>query len=102
MAALLVLNRQAWGELATELDLDPDAPSSLSNPLAVDSVLARVKGLLRHFPGYAQVQAVSLTLETWTIDNGLLTPTMKLKRGELLERFTDQVDGLYRGHETPA
>ncbi len=102
VAALLVLNRQAWAELATELDLDPDAPSSLTNPLAVDSVLARVKGLLRHFPGYAQVQAVSLTLETWTIDNGLLTPTMKLKRGELLERFTDQVDGLYRGHETPA
>ncbi|MBX9811126.1 MAG: hypothetical protein K2Y16_05875 [Burkholderiales bacterium] len=42
-----------------------------------------------------------LTLEPWAIENGLLTPTMKLKRPELERRFAREIEELYAGHGLP-
>jgi long-chain acyl-CoA synthetase len=33
--------------------------------------------------------------EEWTVDNGLLTPTLKLKRSAIEARYADHVDGWY-------
>ena len=101
VAALLVLNQEGWRHLASELGLDPETPSSFMDLKVVDAVLDRVRTLLQGFPGFAQVRTVHLTLEPWTIENGLLTPTMKVKRNELLVRFAHEIEELYRGHETP-
>ena len=38
------------------------------------------------------------TPEKWTVDNGLLTPTLKPKRAKILEHYRDRVAELYRGH----
>ena len=43
-----------------------------------------------------QVAAVHLCPEPWTIENGLLTPTMKLKRPTAQKHFQAQLDGLYK------
>jgi long-chain acyl-CoA synthetase len=61
-------------------------------------VVARVAKLIREFPGYAQIRRVALTTEKWTVDSGLLTPTMKFKRKPITERFQGRIDDLYRGH----
>jgi len=37
-----------------------------------------------------------LSLEPWTPDNTLLTPTLKLKRNNLSARFAQDIEGLYR------
>ena len=58
---------------------------------------ARIGAQLKQFPGYAQVRRVAIVDEPWTVDNGLLTPTYKLKRGPIMERFRAQVEELYRG-----
>jgi len=34
-------------------------------------------------------------LEPWTVDNGLLTPTLKTKRARILKRFADKIDAVY-------
>ena len=33
--------------------------------------------------------------ETFTLDNGMLTQTMKLKRRVVLEKYKDQIDASY-------
>jgi long-chain acyl-CoA synthetase len=38
---------------------------------------------------------VILTLEPWTVDNGLLTPTLKTKRARILKRFADNIAAIY-------
>ncbi len=36
--------------------------------------------------------------EPWTPENGLMTPTLKLKRGAILEKHADLTASLYAGH----
>jgi long-chain acyl-CoA synthetase len=36
--------------------------------------------------------------EPWTVENGLLTPTMKLKRAKVMESHKQEFEGLYAGH----
>lgn len=101
IAALLVLNRPAWQALAIALSLNPDDPAVLDSPQALATVLAKMRELLHAFPGHAQVRAVHLTMEGWSIENGLLTPTMKLKRPEIEKRFPEEIRQLYAGHDIP-
>ena len=58
--------------------------------------------LQTRFPAHAGVPEVWLTLEPWSIENGLITPTMKLKRPELERRFAEEIRKLYAGHDLPA
>jgi long-chain acyl-CoA synthetase len=60
--------------------------------------LARVAAQTRaEFPGYAQVRRISVSFDQWTIDNGLLTPTMKLCRGRVAERGCAEIEAMYAG-----
>jgi long-chain acyl-CoA synthetase len=38
-----------------------------------------------------------LTCEPWTVENGLMTPTLKLRRVSVLTRFNEDIDRLYAG-----
>lgn len=64
----------------------------------------RVKELLQgeldkysaeRFKGYEKPQAFAIVSEDFTTDNDLLTPTLKLKRRNVLARYGALVDGLY-------
>ena len=102
LAALIVLNPEAWRGLARSLALDPAQPESAAAPAVAQFVLARVAELLRGFSAYARMRGAWLTLDPWTIENGLITPTMKLKRPELERRFAAEIARLYAGHDAPA
>jgi long-chain acyl-CoA synthetase len=95
LAAVVVLDAEPWRTLARDLGLDPDDPAALADPRALAAAQTRVDARLSSFPGYAQVRALHLTREPWTIENGLITPTMKLKRPELMARFDAAIDALY-------
>ncbi len=98
LAALLILNVEEWEKLAKAFHLDPTDEQSLRNRAVMNAVLQKLSGLLADFPSYAQIHAVSLSCEPWSIENGLLTPTMKIKRSEIEKRFADEIRKLYRGH----
>lgn len=42
-------------------------------------------------PAYERVAQIYVTPQEWTIDNGMLTPTMKIKRRALVEQFSEKV-----------
>ena len=99
LAAILVLNPEGWAKAAGRLGLDADDESSLRNEKLADSLLREISGHLKDFPGYAKVRRVILTLDAWTVDNGLLTPTLKVKRARVLDRFSDEIAALYGAGE---
>jgi len=73
-------------------------PEALTDSRIEAKVLRRIARNLRGFPGYAKVNRVLLLREPWGIDNGLLTPTLKLKREDVTSRFKAQIGQLYEGH----
>jgi long-chain acyl-CoA synthetase len=58
-------------------------------------LLDRANELLKNFPRWVRIRKVIATQDPWSIDNGLLTPTLKLKRPLVLARFKDAVDKAY-------
>ncbi len=95
LSALLVLNEVEWRGLAQDLNLDTKNPESLTSSKAHKTVLKRLAGCLKEFPGYAQIRRAALYLEPWSIENGLLTPTLKTKRPQLLKQFAADIDAMY-------
>jgi long-chain acyl-CoA synthetase len=95
IGCVVVLNRGYWDGLAARLGLDPRDPSSLAARPATAAVLQTVRDLTGSFPYYAQPRGVVLSAEPWTIENTLLTPTLKLKRNNLAAHFAAQIEQLY-------
>lgn len=92
LAAVIVLNAEAWQLFAASKGLDPQQPNHAASKI---ELLARITSLLDPLPRYAQVRAVHLTLEPWTIEAGLLTPTLKVKRDVVVPLFAKEINGLY-------
>jgi len=95
IGCVLQLQAQEWASLAAGLGLDPDAPESLFAPEAVRAVEARMTARTASLPRHGQPRRAILTLTPWTTDNGLLTPTLKLKRRNLQARFGAEIEQLY-------
>jgi long-chain acyl-CoA synthetase len=58
-------------------------------------LVKRANAELATFPRWVKVRQVIASTEPWTVDNGLLTPTMKVKRAAVLERFKTEVEKTY-------
>ena len=96
LTALLVLNRHSWLQLAEKLELSQEQSKGLNSDQVSVYLLDRIANLLSAFPGYAFVRYIHTTIEPWTVDEGLITPTLKLKRTAILKRFSAEIDRLYR------
>ena len=98
LSVVAVLNTEQWKRLCVEQRLDAGAPELVRSREVEEIVLGRIALKLREFPGYAQIRRAHVTLESWSVENGMLTPTMKLKRGKVMEKFTAEIDAMYAGH----
>jgi long-chain acyl-CoA synthetase len=98
LSALIVPAQEPWSRLAAELGLDPGDAASYRDQRIVERVLSRIGEQLRDFPGYAQIRAVTLLQEPWSVENGLLTPTLKTKRSEVIKHYNSDLERLYQGH----
>jgi len=98
LSAIIVLNNEMWAEFAKSLNVEPKE-QALQNPAIIKAIQERIDKLIFEFPGYAKIRRLFLSLEPWTIDNDLITPTMKLKRHKILTRFAEQIEQMYEGHK---
>ena len=97
LTALLVLDGEHWAAFAQQQGLDPLDAANLADPKVHAAVQRRVKAALKDFPGYAKIRQLHLSLEPWTVDEGLLTPTLKVKRRVINERYAETIASLYEG-----
>jgi long-chain acyl-CoA synthetase len=95
LAALIVINNDRWTNLANELGLVALDSSSLVDKILISKVILRLRDLLHDFPAYAKIRRVSLLLDPWTVENDLMTPTMKVKRSKVIHFHQAQIDKMY-------
>jgi long-chain acyl-CoA synthetase len=98
LVALVVLNPDVWKAIAEKMGIQPDMPESLTDSNVEAKVLRRIARNLSSFPAYAKVNRVLILRDPWTIENGLLTPKLSLKRNKVVEMFATQINDLYKGH----
>jgi len=56
----------------------------------------RANRRLHAFPGYVRICHIARLTEPWTVENGFLTPTLKLKRGEIERRYAGEIEAMFR------
>ncbi len=98
LSVIVVLNAEQWNKFAAEKGWKANARDMVSTKDVEAAIIERVGLQLKEFPGYAQVRRAMVSLEPWTMENGLLTPTLKLKRPKVMEKFNAEIDHLYEGH----
>ncbi len=66
-----------------------------ANPKVQDRILQEVNDINKKFGNWEQVKRIELTPDIWSVDGGHLTPTMKLKRKAILEKYKDLYQRIY-------
>ena len=98
LTAFVVINQDQWTKLAGQNAMSATVDSIMHSEPAQKLVLDRVQRQIKSFPGFAQIHRVAVLPEPWTVENGLLTPTMKLKRLKVVESHRKEFEALYAGH----
>jgi len=77
-----------------------DQGQSFGNAKPIDEQLRRaVKQANATLPEWEQIRKFRVLNRDFSVDTGELTPTMKVRRGKVLENFKDEVSALYGGKE---
>jgi long-subunit acyl-CoA synthetase (AMP-forming) len=79
--------------------LSENVRPQLGDPAVRERVTAELNGLLTsvnaRLADYEQLYRIVVAKEPWTIENGMLTPTMKVKRSRIEAATQDHLDGWY-------
>lgn len=96
LVAMVVPNREACSAWADEQGL----PKSGWPELAASDVLRkhiqnRIQQHLKPLNPFEQIRRIHIQIEPFTIENGFLTPTLKLKRKNIYHEFAETFEALY-------
>jgi len=96
LSALVSLDLDQVAAWARQREIAFTDPAALrADPLVVALIYAEVEERNRQFASFETIKKVAL-VEEFTIDNGLLTPTLKVRRAAVAERYRDVVEAMYR------
>jgi long-chain acyl-CoA synthetase len=96
-AALIQLNFDAVEVWAKEKQLSLTADRALwcENTDVQNKVMDEVNNINERFGQWEKVKEIRLTPDVWSVDDGQLTPTMKLKRKVLKEKYNSLIENIY-------
>ncbi len=100
LAALVVPDRGQLESYAREKALSYDGYPALVEGAEVRELFAReLAEATAALPSYERVKSFALVPEPFTVENGLLTPTLKLRRAQIAEKYADALGALYADDE---
>ncbi len=95
-AALIVPSFDGLKEFCKRSDIAYTTdPEMIQNEQVQEKYLSEVAKFNELFGGWEQIKRFELLEAPWGIETGELTPTMKLKRKVIMEKYADRVEALY-------
>ena len=67
----------------------------VADPTVVKHMLTEMKAMLRDLASFQTPKKIALLSEELTIENGFLTPTLKVKRSVVYEQLGEVINQLY-------
>jgi len=94
--ALVVPDMEMLGKWAAEHGLDASDPEKLlEDPKVRELYREEIEKWSKDFKQYEKIRDFTFGTEDFTVDNGMLTPTLKLKRRGVMQRYGEQLQALY-------
>ena len=93
--ALIVAAMPAVEQYAKDKGISGSGKSLLGDSLIKELFKNQLEEFGKNFKGFEHPQNFALLSDEWDINNGLLTPTLKLKREVVEEQFKKQIEELY-------
>jgi len=94
VVALVTVDERELAGLADELGVSaPDVPAHPEIRRRVGAAIERANTRLARFE---QIKHFEVLPEDFTVESGLVTPTLKIKRRVVAERYADRIDAMYK------
>jgi long-chain acyl-CoA synthetase len=74
---------------------ESDEAKLLENAAVREKIQAEVDKYGEEFKGFEEIKKITIIPEDFTVENGMMTPSMKVKRRIVVERYQDKIDALY-------
>jgi long-chain acyl-CoA synthetase len=96
LIALIVPDFQKLKEFAAEHSIKASNNRQLIDNKEVVQIYEKLlRNISRQLATHEKVRKFLLVEEAFTLENGLMTPTLKLKRKEIIKKFNPEIDNLY-------
>ena len=83
-----------WAKIH-KLDIGTTNEAIVSNPKVIERIQEDITELNEKFGNWEKIKRFELTPDIWSIDGGHLTPTLKLKRKIVMEKYIDLFHKIY-------
>lgn len=92
--ALVTVDPQMLAVRAKQLNKDLPTDPTRCDWLSAE-LNAHLSVVNKELASFEQVKKIAILSEEFSIDNGLLTPTLKVRRARVVEQFAEQIEALY-------
>ncbi len=93
--ALVVANLEVVEKWATENGVSARGEKLLDDPKVIALFQKEIEHYGEKFKGFEAIKDFALIGEDFTAQNGMLTPSMKVKRREVMKKWGDKIEALY-------
>lgn len=95
LAALVTLDPLTVGDYAARNNIPYQSMDELvSHPDIVALIEGEIEEKNKQFTSFETIKKVTIVPE-FTIENGMITPTMKLKKNIIMDQFKDHIEAMY-------
>jgi len=98
LTALIVPDFEALKEFADARNLPYASDADLAkHPQIMELIEKEIQGIQKDLANYERVRKFALLDKQFTIEDGELTPTLKVRRNVIEERYAHLIEDMYRG-----
>ncbi|MDP8306332.1 MAG: long-chain fatty acid--CoA ligase [Candidatus Chlorobium antarcticum] len=96
LIALIIPDFEKLREFATAEGIKPATDKDLMENKEVAKIYEKLlRSISRQLATHEKVRKFLLVAEPFTLENGLMTPTLKIKRKTIIEQYDKEIDALY-------